>query len=149
MSDTDKKPIKKYFGVLIAVKDCDSAIEAARNASYSAFYIAISSLIAIYYQYAMGDNILEYGVTTDFATSVIYTMNIVVVLLFTWLGLRIHRGKFGSIPFLAFWFIIDVAVRFSAEPLRGMVFSLVFATIAFNALRGWYMLRKFSKPTTE
>ena len=114
------------------------SIATLRNCQIISFYLAASYLLNFYFIYSYGESLW----TTEATGSFDGLFFLFFTALFVWLGFRIRQNKFGSVPYISAWCIIECILTTMYAP-QGLVIRLIAAAISVSCLRAWFFQRKF------
>jgi len=147
--EEDAKGKKKKKGVRSwlwpRITNMESSIDAAKNAEGAAYWLVFSYAIGIIFLFSTGSTIDGIKPSDDLELYLTAAINIPMLGLALWLGLRIRKEKFSSVPIVAIWIIFEVFLKAFTMPGKGIVLSVLFLIIAIGALRGWFGIRRYQK----
>lgn len=143
VTDSGKEKNTSFFGFWVNVDDYESATEAAKNASIAAFYITISYIIVLGYNYFTGESLFGAEFNDELERYIAYGTYSFIAIFFLWLGLRVRKEKFGSVPFIALWTLFEIGTKLVSVPGKGIILNIIFTIVSVNALWGWYRRKKF------
>ncbi len=137
---------KKYFlGVRIGINDYESAVEAAKNIQYVAFYISFGYLIRIIFGHEISVSVLDVSQSFDWRKYFSYAAEIVPFMVFVYLGLRIKGKKLGAVPVVASWMFLELAFGLYMTIAIASVIPIGFGLLAANGVRGWLAARQYER----
>jgi len=143
--DSDKKKKKSRLSWLWPkIKDIDSAVDAANNAQYLAYIMAFGFGLNIIFLFTTGSSLYGNEAADDLELYLYVTMYVIVVTLLLWLGLRIRKEKFGAIPYICAWAIIESFGKLIFIPGKGIWLIIIVVLLSIGAFRGWLGVRRFS-----
>ena len=133
---------KSFFGHLWPeINTKDEAIEATKNSQFLAFYLAITYGILLLFLLFTGRDFFMGAFIDSFENNFFIISYIIVVAFFIWLGFRIRGKKFGLVPYLCGWCLIEMVFKLVEHPGRGVIIALVVAVYSISCLRAWWSLR--------
>ena len=133
---------KSFFGSLWPkINTKNDAIEATKNSQFLAFYLAISYGILLLFVLFTGEDIFMGALIDSLEKNIFIIVYILFVAFFIWLGFRIRGKKFGLVPYLCGWCLIEMVFKLVEHPGRGVIIALVVAVYSISCLRAWLSLR--------
>jgi hypothetical protein len=137
---------KMFRSIYPTITDMKSAVDATRIAQILAYYAIFGYVMQIISVVTSGRSL--YG--TDTNNDIIETYTFigiygVIVFVCWWMALRIRQNKFGSVPVLVVWTFIEIGMKTTEVPGKGLVMSLIIGLIALSSIRSWVKLRKIMK----
>ena len=132
------------------IEDLESAQLAASAGAVAAGYLAFSYAISLLFLYFSGETLFaEYNGTIPIDKFEYYfqlIMYSLITIFFIFVTYRILKHKkFGFIPLLSLWMLLEIGYKFYLVSGRGLVLSLIFTVVAINSLRGWLGIRRYQK----
>ena len=143
----EKKKAGAFSWLWPKITNMDSAVEAAKGAQIAAYWMAFSYGIQLVFLTTTGSSLYGTAADDDIELYIFGAFYLAMALFFLWLGLRIRKSKFGSVPFVAIWLIFEVVIKAFMAPGKGVVLSIIFLFIAIGALRGWFGIRRYRTET--
>jgi len=146
MSQNDKsKGIFRNFWIEII--DLETAREAARYGGFVSGYLCLSYLIQSLFIYFTGNLLFSNTPPVDgieFYITLVVTL--AASLLFSYVCFDIFkRKKYGFVPYISIWLIIEIVYKFFLVSSKGIFISIIIFFLSLNAYRGWLGIRKFNK----
>ncbi|MDA9180287.1 sel1 repeat family protein [Emcibacteraceae bacterium] len=145
----DKQSNRRLGGLWIKARDAKSAAEAASHGKYIAFLMAFGYVANMVISFYIGRDFWTGEYNSENEMYVLNGLGIFGLTLFSWLGMRIEKGKYGSVPFVTLWFFLEVAYRtiwlttIGVRPTAGWGLTIPLSIIAINAFWGWFKLKSF------
>ena len=132
------------------IEDLESAQEAASAGAIAAGYLAFSYALSLLFLYFSGEALFAEYTGSIPADKFEYYFQLImfslITIFFSFITYRILKHKkFGLIPFLSLWMLIEIGYKFYLVPGRGLVLSLIFTVVAINSFRGWLGIRRYQK----
>ena len=147
--EPEEKKNSRIFGFWTKVTDLESAKDAASNAAIVSAYLAFSYALNIFFIIYSGKSLWSdaygFGPLDIIEHNSLLIGYVLVTILCLFLIFRIYKKrKFGSVPFLALWMLLEIGMKSILVPGKGVVLSLIFFVLSINALIGWFGLKKYS-----
>ena len=119
----------------------DDAIEATKNSQFLAFYLALAYGVNLLFVLFTGEDIFEGPFIDSFEKNFFIIVYILIIAFFIWLGFRIRDKKFGLVPYLCGWCLIEMILKLVVYPGQGVIVALIVAVYSISCLRAWWSLR--------
>jgi len=150
MSDGQQKKDGVLRMFWTKIEDLDSAQEAASAGALVAGYLAFSYALSVLFLYFSGQALFADLTETVPADKFEYYFQLIMYsLIVIFSGFATHRihkqKKFGLVPFISLWMLVEVGYKFYLMPGRGFILSLLFTVVAINSLRRWMGIRRYQK----
>ena len=117
------------------------SIATLRNCQLLCFYLAISYALNALFNYG-GISLWDDKALDQFEQIFMPLWFLLFGILFLWLGFRIRKNKFGTVPYISVWCIFESIITTMVAP-QGFVIRLIAAVISVSCLRAWFFQRKF------
>ncbi len=133
----------RFFRLWTVITDAQSVFRAMRAVQYVGFYLTFSYLIQVVGLLWLGKT----AFTSPPADSAQLYSELVLYLgvsaLSLWLGVRIRNGKYGAVPYVAGWMLVEIVFSIVTAPWYGGVGAVIFGVIAVSGLKGWFSRKKY------
>ena len=141
-----KKSKKSFFGFWTKVRDFDSAKSATKLGAVISGYLAFSYGTNLLVMINDGETLNGLVLEDQFEHYIKIILHLVVVMFSIFMAYRIHKNeKFGSVPYLAVWLLVEIALKLLASPGKNLIVSIIFSFLAINSLVGWFGIKKYGK----
>tara|TARA_Y100000389_G_C17087660_1_gene329733 strand:- start:94 stop:501 length:408 start_codon:yes stop_codon:yes gene_type:complete len=125
------------------LKSKEDATQALRNCQIVSFYLVFSYSINALINFS-GTSIWS-GTLDDFDKFFLPLWFLSGAILFLWLGFRIRKDKFGLVPLISIWYILEATATMIMSPTPGQIFlRSLFILIAIGCLRASYFNKRFN-----
>lgn len=131
------------------IDSCERAVKAAKSAWYLALYVVVFYALAAYqYYFVYGGTVNIEGIEPNMP-DLINAINILIMIVFAWMGWRIRKGNLGTVPIVALWIFVEIILRTLVwlgtghTSATAIFISSATGATAINALNGWYKQRKY------
>jgi TPR repeat protein len=137
----------RIAGLWVKVEDYESATEATSQSQIISFFMAFGYAVILGVSIYTGRYL--WGIGEDYYQNdmdILNGLSCFFVVIFTWLGFRINKGKYGLVPLINLWFFIEVIGRIfflaslGVNPAAGFGITIPLAIIAVNSCWGWFSL---------
>ena len=150
MNDKSQKKVGILRAFWTKIEDLESAQEAASAGAIAAGYLAFGYAVSLLFLFFSGQTpSAEINETIPVDKFDYYFQVIVhslIFVFFCFVTYRIYKQKkFGLIPFLSLWLLIEIGYKFYLTPGSGLVVSLIVTVVAINSFRGWVGIRRYQK----
>jgi len=119
----------------------EDSFQVLRNCQVLCFYLVFAYSINAIFNYN-GISLLSEAKMDDFDKIFMPLWFLSIAILFLWLGFRIRKNKFGLVPIISVWVIIEcvLTIIMSSTP-GGIVIRTFLILIAIGCLRAWLFNR--------
>ena len=138
-----KKKKNNFFKSLWPKIDTkDDSFQVLRNCQVLCFYLVFSYLINALFNYN-GILLWSEGKLDDFDKIFMPLWFLSGAVLFLWLGFRIRKNKFGLVPIISMWLIIECVTTIIVSPSPGgIILRIYLILVAIGCIRAWLFNRK-------
>lgn len=149
MSDKAKKKDVGFFrSIWTKIEDMDSSIEAAKVGAVVAGYLAVSYAIQMAFLIFSGETLYADYYDSEPMDEGFYYFQLIMYALITIFCTYVSYGiykkqKFGFIPLISLWTLIEVGTKFYMVQSSGIVVSIIVTFAVINSLRGWLGVKKY------
>ncbi len=139
----ESKKTTRFFRLWTVISDEQSVFHAMRAVQYVAFFITFSYLIQVIGLLWLGKT--HYSSPPPDSAQLYFELGLCAAasVLFLWLGLRIRKEKYGAVPYVAGWMLIEISYSLVSGPWYGGLAAVIFGVLAVSGLRGWFSRRKY------
>ncbi|TQV80759.1 hypothetical protein [Denitrobaculum tricleocarpae] len=133
----------RFFRLWTVITDAQGVFRAMRSVQYVAFYLTFSYLLQTILLLLQGET--QYTSPPANSEQLYFELGLYsgISVLSLWLGVRIRNGKYGAVPYVAGWMLVEIVFSIVTAPWYGGVGAVIFGVIAVSGLRGWFSRKKY------